>query len=254
MKKSSMFFTQLFLNATRFSVLLLIAALFVLVGVVWVEACLYIGYVLLGIYGILCVGSTLLLHMVTARLSDEDSEFGEMMEKLTADPDAFLAEITGNYDELKQLHGEALLTLSDEDLYEAVYFQNLDMIEDAEDEELERFSGARRTVYILSTFDTEIQNGGLCQFFVNSSKAVAPYVSDGLQAVNATAHRELFDNFIAANGIDVCDLGSFQARNHRGYMKQTKRYDFDAFDDAYYDLPPLQDAIVAYIKDHIAEF
>lgn len=122
------------------------------------------------------------------------------------------------------------------------------------EEELSRFHGSRRTVYILSTFDGEIQNGGFCQFFVNSSGIVAPYVSECLSAAGADEHGKLFDEFIAANGIDISDLTSFKVRSTRGYIKQTKRFDFDSFDDRYYELPALQDKIVAYIRANISEF
>lgn len=156
----------------------------------------------------------------------------------------------------KQMYGEQLLTLSDRQLFETVYFQNLDLVESFADEAsaLSQISPARRTVYILSIFDMEIQNGGLCQFFVNSSHSLAPYVDACLETVGAEAHRQLFADFISNNAIDLHDLDSFQISRVEEYAAQTARYDFNAFDDAYCDLTALQDYIVAYIKANISEF
>lgn len=256
MRKSGLFCMQLFLNAFRYGLLLIIAAIITIVGVVWIDFCLYIGLGLIALYLIICFGSAIHMHIIMKQLSNDDPEFNEMMEKLADDPKLFISEAMGSYDDMKQLHGNELLSLSDNDLFEAVYFQNLDIAESAEDEgkELEQFSGPRRIVYILSLFDMEIQNGGLCQFFVNSSRAVAPYVGESLRCVGAGEHLDLFEEFITTNNIDVSNLESFKVFSKRGYLKQTKRFAFDLFDDEYYELPALQEKVVAYIKNNINEF
>ena len=100
----------------------------------------------------------------------------------------------------------------------------------------------------------EIQNGGLCQFFVNSSRSLAPYVNACLKTVRAEAHNQLFAEFVANNQLDLHNLDSFKITDIEEYASQTERYDFDAFDNAYYELTPLQDYIVAYIKANITEF
>lgn len=156
----------------------------------------------------------------------------------------------------KHLHGDKLLKLTDDELFEAVYFQNLDLVESFEDEEtaLRQISPERRVVYILSLFDMEIQNGGLCQFFVNSTRSLAPYVDECLKTVGAEEHRQLFAEFVSKNQIDLSNLDSFKISDVDEYAAQTERYDFDTFDNAYYDLTALQDFIVAYIKVNISEF
>jgi len=156
----------------------------------------------------------------------------------------------------KLLHGNSLLRLTDDRLYEKIYFRNLDFVESFEDEEtaLSNMSTERKTVYILSIFDMEIQNGGLCQFFVNSSRSLAPYVEECLETVNAGEHKKLFSEFVADNQIDLEHLESFQCNDFDEYIAQTKRYDFDAFDEAYIECAPLQDAIVSYIRTNISEF
>ena len=156
----------------------------------------------------------------------------------------------------KHLHGTKLKKLPDDKLFEAVYFQNLDLIESFADEDiaLSQISPARRTVYILSMFDMEIQNGGLCQFFVNSSRSLAPYVGECLKMVGAEEHRKLFAEFVTSNQIDLNNLDSFRISDVEEYAAQIKRYDFDAFENPYCELTPLQDFLVAYIKANISEF
>jgi len=155
----------------------------------------------------------------------------------------------------KHLHGDKLLALPDDELFEVVYFQSLDLVESFADEEsaLSQISTVCRTVYILSIFDMEIQNGGLCQFFVNSSRSLAPYVDECLEAVGAEAHRQLLDVFIASNGIDLHNLDSFRILDDEEYAAQTERYAFDAFDNAYCELTSLQAYIVAYVRANISE-
>ena len=156
----------------------------------------------------------------------------------------------------KEIHGEDLLNLSDARLYEQVYIQTLDLVWSYEDEEtaLASMSDACRTVYVLSIFDMEIQNGGLCQFFVNPSRLLAPYVDECLETVQAYDHQALFSEFVTDNQIDLTHLESFAADNVGEYAEQAKCYDFDAFDRAYVALTPLQNSIVTYIKAHIEEF
>ena len=112
----------------------------------------------------------------------------------------------------------------------------------------------QRLVFAVNTLELEVNNGGLCQFFVNNSRDVAPYVSDGLAAIGAKEHKELFDGFIGKYKIDVKDLSSFAIRRVRDFEKQAKRYPFDEYDDRFYTLPSLQEPLTAYIRQHIDAF
>jgi len=256
MNKVSAFFTNLFLAAFRHIGSIVISILLLIIGAIWSKTCLYIGLFLLLSNVIVAVVSAIRMQRIMNYRSDDDPEFNEMMDRLTADPKAFLSEMIETQEKNKNLHGEELLALSDDDLFETVYFQNLEIAEAAEDEdkELEQFQGARKIVYILGLYDAEVQNGGLCQFFVNSSRSVAPYIIEALTAVGAQKHCDLFQEFITANNIDTSHLDSFKVFSKRGYIKQTKRFDFDAFDEKYYELPPLQEKVVEYIKANINNF
>lgn len=256
MNKLSVFLTNFFLTAFRHIGSIVISIVLIIVGAIWSNVCLYIGVFLIVSNIIVAFVGAIRIQNIMNYRSNDDSEFNEMMEKLTADPKSILSEIMETQEENKQLHGEDLLTLSDDDLFETIYFQNIDIAEAAEDEnkELEQFTGARKTVYVLGLFDSEIGNGGLCQFFVNSSRIVAPYVIESLRCVGADEHLNLFEEFITTNNVDVSDLESFKVFSKRGYIKQTKRFDFDSFDDKYYELPALQEKVVTYIKNNINEF
>lgn len=156
----------------------------------------------------------------------------------------------------KVLHGEELKKLSDNELFETVYSQTLDIVDSFPNEEtaLSKMSVEQKTVYILSMYDMEIQNGGLCQFFVNPSRSLAPYIEDSLYAIGAADHKKLFTEFIINNNIDVNDLTSFIISGINDYIAQTKRYDFDSFNNKYIELPTLQSYITEYIRANIEKF
>lgn len=258
MNKAGFFLINLLMNGIRFKILLFLGLGFSLVGAFWLSAFSYIGAAILILYLLICLVSAVRMQIVMVALSSDDPEFASLLENISKDPHNFVASIgtIGSHEEHKNLHGDDLLSLTDDDLFETVYFQNLEIADKAEDSdrEVEQFAGARLNVFVLSLFDSEIQNGGLCQFFVNSSRTAAPYISDALDAVGASAHKELFDSFTSENKIDTSNLDSFKVFSKRGYIKQTKRFDFDSFDEKYYDLPPLQDKVVDYIRKNISEF
>ena len=255
MSKILIFLTNFIIAAFSHIGSIVLSIILIIIGLLWFEKCLYFGLFLFAANIIVAIVRAIRMQNTMNYRSKDDTEFNEMMDNFSADPKSFLSEIIETQEKNKQLHGKDLLTLSDDDLFDAIDFQNYEIAENAdEDKELEQFAGARRTVYILSLFDSEIQNGGLCQFFVNSSRVVAPYVSESLKLVNANEHRTLFDDFIKKNNIDVNNLESFKIFRKRDYIKQTKRFDFDSFDEKYYDLPALQEKIVAYIKNNINEF
>ena len=156
----------------------------------------------------------------------------------------------------KNLHGAELAELPDEQLFETVYLQTIDLVLSYPDEEIafSKISPEQRTVYILSIYDMEIQNGGLCQFFVNSSRSLAPYVEENLSIVGAGEHKKLFSEFIASNNIDLYNLDSFIISDLSEYASQAKRYDFDSFDCKYIESKPLQSYITNYIRANVEKF
>lgn len=133
----------------------------------------------------------------------------------------------------KSLSPEKLSDLNDDDLLKAMHevlYYNF------EDEDFNKLNAEQRTILTLINFDNEVQNGGLCQFFVNSSRLFAPYTCDSLEAVGAVELKNLFETFIAANNIDVYHLESFKIDSIDDYEKQTLRYPFDKFDHEFYNI------------------
>lgn len=114
--------------------------------------------------------------------------------------------------------------------------------------------GAQKPFYITAYYEMEVNNGGLCQFFANSSREIAPQLIDCLNELGATEHKQLFESFVTNNAINVNDLSSFIIDDVNEFESQTERYPFDEFDNAFYELSPIQDLLVPYIREHISEF
>lgn len=151
-----------------------------------------------------------------------------------------------------------LAALIDDELYEAISTRILAEERHMEVEEcLEKFKGAKRIFYIANYFDMEVGNGGLCQYFVNSSRLTAPWILDALHAVGAENQRTLLADFIGKNKIDLTDLNSFMITDAEEFEAQNARYPFDDFDDAYYNIDekyPLCSLLDQYARKHLDEF
>jgi len=150
----------------------------------------------------------------------------------------------------RRMGADGLLALGDEALYEAVLCLCEDAVCDLEDTDL---TEPQRLVYSLINFEAEVNNGGLCQFFVNSSSECAPFISAALSAVGSTELKKLFDRFISENNIDVNDLSSFKISDIQEYEAQAERYDFDSFDDEFYKDEHLHQNIINYARKHIRQ-
>ncbi len=156
----------------------------------------------------------------------------------------------------KELPHEELSALTDDDLYEAVWNRTNERVEQAETERtgIAALPHAARVFYVVSCYEFEVNNGGLCQYFANSSRETAPLLSDCLEEIAALDHKALFDGFVQENGIDVNDLSSFVSNSVEEYLSQTRRYPFEAFDAAFLVLPALSTYLVPYVRANIADF
>ena len=118
------------------------------------------------------------------------------------------------------------------------------------------FAALNRTQKIIYTaywLELEVNNGGLCQFFTNSSRVTAPFVSEALEAIGATKHKKLYDGFTAKYRIDTRDLSSFDSPDAKTFAAQYKRYPFDEFDTPFCNLPPLKKHLKQFICEHISD-
>ena len=141
-----------------------------------------------------------------------------------------------------------LLAFEENDFFEAINCICEDAVYDITDNNIPL---EQKFVYSLNRFEMEVNNGGLCQFFVNSSSECAPYISDALEAIGANELKNLFDNFIETNNINVHDLYDFKIDSIDEYQAQTERYDFDSFDDEFYNYENLDKQIIDYSRKNI---
>ena len=148
------------------------------------------------------------------------------------------------------LSSEELRIKEDLEMYDSLIMRFMDADPNALNEK-------QLTVAALITFDAEMMNGGLCQFFVNSSRDVAPYVVESLNAIGAINYKILLNDFVEEHNINLSDLDSFMIEDVEEFEAQTERYPFDDFDDNYYELyekEPLEDLLISYAKKHLEDF
>lgn len=155
-----------------------------------------------------------------------------------------------------KMSAEELLQLSDDELFDAVWARTEKAVS-TKDDLLEGFNflnEEQRIFYAVFLLEFEVNNGGLCQFFVNPSRIVAPFVSEYMEIIGAKEHKELYDTFIEKHQIDISDLSSFDTETIDEFQNQYERYPFDEYDDAFYELEPLQNHLTEFIKGHIEKF
>jgi len=144
------------------------------------------------------------------------------------------------------LSANEILTMEDNDVYDAL---------------ITRFMGAepntlnqkQLTVAAIITFDAEMMNGGLCQFFVNDYNGYAQYINDALGEVGAIEMQEHYSSFVSQNGIDVTQMDSFRIVSVQDYAKQFERFPYEAFDNTFseiYEKEKLGDMLLAYVRLH----
>ncbi|MBR6920593.1 MAG: DUF4375 domain-containing protein [Clostridia bacterium] len=149
-----------------------------------------------------------------------------------------------------------LSKLSDGALFEALLYRTEAKVVDIDDmkEDLSALSDAEKVFYVVSYYDIEWQNGGLCQYFTNSSRKTAYLLADCLEKIGADEHKEMYLKFIEDNDINVNDLSSFMTNNVLSFIEQSKRYPFDDYDKAFAKLKPVQEPLMKYVREHINEF
>ena len=151
---------------------------------------------------------------------------------------------------------DELLRLSDDELLNVVWSRTENIVSSKTDllEGFNSLNEEQRIFYAVNYLEMEVNNGGLCQFFVNSSRMVAPIVSEYMGIIGANEHKDLYDTFIEKHQINLCDLSSFDCETVDVFQKQYERYPFDEYDDKFYELEPLQSYLISYVKKNIEKF
>lgn len=153
-----------------------------------------------------------------------------------------------------------LLSQMDENMEDCIHELGIYLYAKAEDGD--ELQGPEIPIFVLWMWNIEMQNGGLCQFFVNDGE-FAPLVPAALEAVGAKKYAALLNDFVAKHKIDLQDLSQFDLdidsmdADMSTYTDATTLYPFDEFDDAFYELygsDPLEAYMAAYIRENISSF
>ncbi len=153
---------------------------------------------------------------------------------------------------------EELSALSDDELYEAVIARLDHKINEYDDmqEGINSLSYKQKVVYSVSYLEMEVNNGGLCQFFVNSSRYVSPHVSEYMGVIGAVEHKKLYDGFVKKHYIDLDSIASVTdlERPTNYYNSLYAKYPFSEYDEAFVKITPLRDFLLKYIRANLGEF
>ena len=151
---------------------------------------------------------------------------------------------------------DELSALSDDELFEAVTARTESTVDSFDEWEdgVNALNTSQKIFYSVNWLEMEVNNGGLCQFFVNSSRMAAPLVSEYMGILGAAEHKKLYDDFVNKNGIDLTELSFFDVDKAEEFEEKTERYPFDEYDDAFYDMKPLETYLKKFIRENINDF
>lgn len=119
-------------------------------------------------------------------------------------------------------------------------------------DDVSSMSPERQAAYTTACLELEVMNGGLCQFFANCPDCV-PYVPEALEAIGAVEHKALYEQFLAATGIDPLDP-VFQTEDMDEFSRLYELWPWEDFDDAYLSLTPVPELLEAYVKSNPEAF
>ncbi len=157
---------------------------------------------------------------------------------------------------LLKMSVEELTKLSDEKLINAVWTRAEYVVSSKADirDGFNALNEEQRIFYAVNYLEMEVNNGGLCQFFVNSSRVVAPYVSEYMDIIGATEHKRLYDSFIEKYNINTNYLDSFDCETVEDFQAQYERYPFYEYDNGFYNLEPLEKYLLSFVRKNIEKF
>ncbi len=157
---------------------------------------------------------------------------------------------------LLKMSVDELSRLSDEKLLNAVWTRAKNIVSSKEDirDGFNALNEEQRIFYAVNYLEMEVNNGGLCQFFVNASRIVAPYVSEYMDIIGATEHKRLYDSFIEKYNINTNYLDSFECETVEQFQARYKRYPFHEYDNAFYDIEPLETYLISFVRNNIEKF
>ena len=147
------------------------------------------------------------------------------------------------------LNADEILAMEDNNMYDALILRFMDA-------EPNTLNPKQMTVAALITFDAEMMNGGLCQFFANDYNGYAQCISEALGEIGAIEMQKHYSAFVNQNEIDVTQMDSFHIASIPDYLKQYERFPYEAFDITFseiYKKENLGDLLLAYVRLHANE-
>lgn len=160
----------------------------------------------------------------------------------------------------KKLTEQMIDNTSDDELLQVV-FDNLSQKQSADyKNELETvisWNKSRQAIYIIWILESEVNNGGYNQFYINSSGKFYKYLPDALKLVGANKFSELTrranDTFEKENP----KITQHQDGTIEGFSKSYEDNPLNKLDDEFYELyktEKLNQIQVNFIRKHKAEF
>ena len=125
--------------------------------------------------------------------------------------------------------------------------------------ELEGFNSVQRVVIILDAYEQLVNKGGIGGFLASDKNFYAPLISFALKAIGEEKHLALFEEYIRSSKIDIDDLSKFDIDHSDGttkfseYFRLDDKYHFNEFDEKYQLLPPIENKMVEFVKEHASE-
>ncbi|MBE6590371.1 MAG: DUF4375 domain-containing protein [Ruminococcaceae bacterium] len=154
------------------------------------------------------------------------------------------------------LSDEELLALPDEELLSTVWVRVRKRADkfDTERRALDNMEEEPRIFYIVYYYDQKVNAEGLCSYFANTSRETALFLREALARIGAEEHKALFEDFLHDNKVATAALSAFAIGNSREFKKLERQYPFDDFNSAFYALPPMTEALAAYVRENISVF
>ena len=112
---------------------------------------------------------------------------------------------------------------------------------------------------ILDAYEQLTNKGGIGTFLASDKNFYAPLVSFALKAIGEEKHQALFEEYICSKKIDINDPCEFEVGTSEGtrkfseYFRLDEKYHFNEFDEKYQVLPPIENKMVVFVKEHASE-
>lgn len=109
-----------------------------------------------------------------------------------------------------------------------------------------------RNMYTLLWFDTEMQNGGLGEYFFNVSNITMDYLEKALEDVKALELFKEYKRFMENNNV-IEAINNINKRSVEEYSEFMSKFDFSNFNNLYEKID-LRLFMANYIRENIVDF